>query len=115
MARRKAPDRRAHARRVEHIVIECVTPELDAGRYPVKRIVGDTVWVASTASGTLSRIDAHRPAVVATVRVGVRPYAVAADRQGAWVAVLGQPVMHASPGGSTSQQPAWLLRLCGVG
>jgi YVTN family beta-propeller protein len=78
---------------------------------------GDTVWVASTASGTLSRIDARHPAVVATVRVGVRPYAVAADRQGAWVAVLGQPVMDAPPGssGSLAQEPAWLLRLCGVG
>jgi starch synthase (maltosyl-transferring) len=32
---------------MEHIVIECVTPELDAGRYPVKRIVGDTVWVGA--------------------------------------------------------------------
>ena len=27
------------------MVIECVTPELDAGRYPVKRIVGDTFGV----------------------------------------------------------------------
>src|SRR5687768_16623978 len=25
----------------DRLVIECVTPELDAGRYPVKRIVGD--------------------------------------------------------------------------
>ena len=24
-----------------HIVVECVSPELDAGRYPVKRIIGD--------------------------------------------------------------------------
>ncbi len=27
------------------VIIECVEPELDAGRYPVKRIVGDTVEV----------------------------------------------------------------------
>jgi starch synthase (maltosyl-transferring) len=47
LATRKSPDRRASARRTEHIVIECVTPELDAGRYPVKRIVGDTVWVGA--------------------------------------------------------------------
>jgi YVTN family beta-propeller protein len=77
--------------------------------------IGDTVWVASTANGTLSRIDARRHAVVATVRVGVRPCAVAADRQGAWVALLGQPVMHALSGASPSQLPAWLLRLCGGG
>jgi sugar lactone lactonase YvrE len=80
--------------------------------------IGDTVWVASTADGTLSRIDARRPAVVATVRVGTRPYAVAADRQGAWVAVLGQPVMDVPPGRSPSSlvgAPAWLQRLCGGG
>jgi DNA-binding beta-propeller fold protein YncE len=76
---------------------------------------GDTVWVASTASGTLSRIDARRHQVVATARVGVRPYAVAADRQGAWVAVLGEPAMNALPGAASSHMPAWLLRLCGVG
>jgi sugar lactone lactonase YvrE len=77
--------------------------------------VGDTVWVASTADGTLSRIDARRPAVVATVRVGVRPYAVAADRQGAWVAVLGKPVMDSVSRASLAGLPKWLLQLCGVG
>jgi DNA-binding beta-propeller fold protein YncE len=75
---------------------------------------GDTVWVASTAAGTLSRIDARRPAVVATMHVGTRPYAVAADRQGAWVAVLGQPVMDAAPGPSPARgELAWQQRLCG--
>ena len=47
LATRKSPDRRARARRTEHVVIECVTPELDGGRYPVKRIVGDLVWVGA--------------------------------------------------------------------
>jgi len=32
---------------LEHIVIECVAPELDGGRHPVKRIAGDTVWVGA--------------------------------------------------------------------
>jgi DNA-binding beta-propeller fold protein YncE len=79
--------------------------------------VGDTVWVASTAAGTLSRIDARRHVVVATAHVGTRPYAVAADQQGAWVAVLGQPVMVHVPTGSrpsTGGALAWLLRLCGA-
>src|SRR5262245_20203073 len=40
-------DRRPATRRVEYLLIECVTPELDAGRYPVKRIVGDTVTVGA--------------------------------------------------------------------
>jgi starch synthase (maltosyl-transferring) len=47
LATRKSPDRRARARRTEHLVIECVTPELDAGRYPVKRVIGDRVWVGA--------------------------------------------------------------------
>ena len=46
MATRRA-DRRTSARRLEYIVIECVTPELDGGRYPVKRIVGDAVSVGA--------------------------------------------------------------------
>src|ERR1043166_6738511 len=32
---------------MEHIVIECVSPELDAGRHAVKRIIGDGVWVGA--------------------------------------------------------------------
>jgi YVTN family beta-propeller protein len=75
---------------------------------------GGSVWVASTGTGTLSRIDARRDAVLATVRVGERPYAVAASPQGVWVAVLGQPMMDAkvAPGGA---KLGWLLRLCGLG
>jgi len=40
-------DRRSTTRRLEYIVIECVTPELDGGRYPVKRVVGDVVSVGA--------------------------------------------------------------------
>ena len=39
-------DRRS-VRSPEHITIECVSPELDGGRYPVKRVVGDLVWVGA--------------------------------------------------------------------
>jgi starch synthase (maltosyl-transferring) len=46
VATRKS-DRRIGTRRFEYVVIECVTPELDAGRYPVKRILGDTVSVGA--------------------------------------------------------------------
>jgi YVTN family beta-propeller protein len=80
--------------------------------------IGDTVWVANTANGTLSRIDARRHVVVATVHVGTRPYAVAADGQGVWVALLGRPVtMHSSSWPSPPSPIAgllpWLVRLCG--
>ena len=40
-------DRRASTRRFEYLVIEGITPELDGGRYPVKRIVGDSVVVGA--------------------------------------------------------------------
>ena len=43
----KKPDRRFTSRGLEHITIECVTPELDGGRYPVKRVVGDVAWVGA--------------------------------------------------------------------
>ena len=32
---------------MDHSVIDCVTPELDGGRYPVKRVVGDVVSVGA--------------------------------------------------------------------
>jgi starch synthase (maltosyl-transferring) len=47
VATARRTDRRAAARRIEYLLIECVTPELDAGRYPVKRIVGDTISVGA--------------------------------------------------------------------
>jgi hypothetical protein len=78
--------------------------------------IGNTVWVANTADGTLSRIDARRHVAVATVRVGVRPYAVAADWRSVWVAVLGKPVtMHTSLAGAPppAAQLAWLQQFCG--
>ncbi|MGH3124055.1 MAG: YncE family protein, partial [Streptosporangiaceae bacterium] len=78
-------------------------------------VVGGSVWVASTGAGTLSRIDPRRDVVAATVRVGVRPYAVAAGPQGVWAAVLGRPVMmHAGPAPGKGTL-GWLLRLCGLG
>jgi starch synthase (maltosyl-transferring) len=46
VATRKS-DRRSSPRRAEYIVIECVTPQLDGGRHPVKRTVGDRVSVGA--------------------------------------------------------------------
>ena len=49
----KAKGRRGRARRTTaqggmySIVVECVSPELDGGRYPVKRLVGDTCEVGA--------------------------------------------------------------------
>ena len=73
-----------------------------------------SVWVASTAAGTLTRIDPDRDTVTATVRVGERPYAVAASPRALWVAVLGRPVtMHIPAHRTASSTIGWLLRLCG--
>jgi starch synthase (maltosyl-transferring) len=45
----RTTDRRSTSsrRRLDPIAIECVTPELDSGRFPVKRVVGDLVEVAA--------------------------------------------------------------------
>jgi starch synthase (maltosyl-transferring) len=43
----RTSDRRSPSRGLAHLIIECVTPELDGGRYPVKRIVGDVVRVGA--------------------------------------------------------------------
>jgi starch synthase (maltosyl-transferring) len=40
-------DRRFTSRRTDYLTIECVAPELDAGRHPVKRTVGDLVWIGA--------------------------------------------------------------------
>ena len=73
-----------------------------------------SVWVASTAGGTLTRVNPGRDTVTATVRVGERPYAVAASPQAIWVAVLGRPVMMRVPAHRTASSTiSWLLRLCG--
>jgi starch synthase (maltosyl-transferring) len=47
VAERKTTERRSPARAPERLVVECVSPELDGGRYPVKRIVGDVVEVGA--------------------------------------------------------------------
>src|SRR5687768_14215247 len=46
-AERKAAERKPATRGLELVTIECVTPELDGGRFPVKRVVGDVVEVSA--------------------------------------------------------------------
>jgi starch synthase (maltosyl-transferring) len=43
----RTSDRRSPTRGLAHLTIEGVTPELDCGRYPVKRVVGDVVSVGA--------------------------------------------------------------------
>ena len=45
--RRAARSGRKEPVRLDPITIECVSPELDGGRYPVKRVVGDTLVVGA--------------------------------------------------------------------
>lgn len=44
---RRAADRRTRPTALDRITIECVTPELEAGRYAVKRVAGDLVEVGA--------------------------------------------------------------------
>jgi starch synthase (maltosyl-transferring) len=46
-ARRRAPGRPAGEPALAHLAIECVAPELDCGRFPVKRILGDSFEVSA--------------------------------------------------------------------
>jgi starch synthase (maltosyl-transferring) len=51
-ARKSAPRSRSKATAAAsvappHVVIECVSPELDCGRFPVKRVVGDTLDIGA--------------------------------------------------------------------
>ena len=91
------------------------TRTIPVGGVPTGLATGaGSVWVASTAAGTLTRVDPGRETVTATVRVGERPYAVAASPQAIWVAVLGRPVMMRVPAhAAASSTIGWLLRLCG--
>src|SRR3954466_3718286 len=43
----RKPDRRTTSRGLDHVTIECVSPAVDGGRYPSKRVGGDTVWVGA--------------------------------------------------------------------
>jgi starch synthase (maltosyl-transferring) len=46
-AERKAAERTPSTRELESIAIECVAPELDGGRFRVKRVVGDVVEIGA--------------------------------------------------------------------
>ncbi len=64
----------------QRVIIHSVTPEIEGGRYPVKRVVGERVEVACTAFG-----DGHDH-----IRVAIRyKHLDAADWQTAWMTELG--------------------------
>jgi starch synthase (maltosyl-transferring) len=63
----------------KRVVIECVTPEIDAGRFPIKRIAGDTVRVEADVFA-----DGHDHV---TARLLYRPQALSS-----WTAVPMQPL-----------------------
>jgi YVTN family beta-propeller protein len=64
---------------------------IEVGDRPSNVAVGHgSVWVVNSKAGTVSRVDPARRRVDATVPVGPRPYAIAADDSGSvWVAALG--------------------------
>lgn len=73
-----------------------VSSPVRVGRAPVAIAVGRrSVWVANTASGTVTRVDSatHRP-VGHAIDVGAGPRALAADGDGVWVATAAGTVEH---------------------
>jgi Protein kinase domain len=50
---------------------------------------GSSVWVANVGTSTVTRIDARTARVAAELEVPLNPYAVVADRRGAWVTAVG--------------------------
>jgi len=46
-----------------------------------------SIWAASRSDGTVSRVDPAEDRVLATIPLGASPTALAADRDGVWVAV----------------------------
>jgi DNA-binding beta-propeller fold protein YncE len=61
----------------------------------------DDIWITSSASDTLLRLDPTTNAVAATTSVCDQPTAVAADGGGAWVACRGtQEVWHLDHAGA---------------
>jgi branched-chain amino acid transport system substrate-binding protein len=64
------------------------------------------VWVLNAGDGTVSRIDPHRNAEAATIRIGGELTGIAAGDGGVWVTVAGGP-----PHGTGSRPPSRLMPL----
>jgi DNA-binding SARP family transcriptional activator/DNA-binding beta-propeller fold protein YncE len=58
------------------------------GKDPVAVVTAaGSIWVAGRGDETVSRVDSSRARVVETIKLGAHPTALAADREGVWVAV----------------------------
>lgn len=67
---------------------QLVRATIATGADPVAVVVaGNSIWVADGAGATVSRVDPSRSMRVSTIRLGEHPTALAADRDGVWVAV----------------------------
>jgi YVTN family beta-propeller protein len=65
-----------------------VTKAISVGANPAALAVGnDSVWVANSGDGSVSRIDPRTNAVTATVAVGHRPQGIAIAAGAVWVTV----------------------------
>jgi DNA-binding SARP family transcriptional activator len=65
-----------------------VQATIAVGVDPVAVVVaGGSVWVASRSDGIIERVDSAQDRVVDATRIGASPVALAADKDGVWVAV----------------------------
>jgi hypothetical protein len=72
--------------------VRAFSPSDDARSFPLPEgphtvaAVGATAWLTSRAAGVVTRIDAGATSALQAVKVGRRPWSLAADARGVWVA-----------------------------
>jgi DNA-binding SARP family transcriptional activator/DNA-binding beta-propeller fold protein YncE len=67
---------------------QLIRTSVTVGKDPVAlAVAAGSIWVANGTDKTISRVDPSRGRPVKTIKLGVNPTAIAADRDGVWVAV----------------------------
>jgi DNA-binding beta-propeller fold protein YncE len=65
-----------------------VRTTIAVGKDPVAVVAAaGWIWVAGENDGTVSQVDPTRARLLSTIKLGAHPTALAADRDGVWVAV----------------------------
>ena len=93
--------------------IDAATSAITAGAIPLRFVPdsiaagADDIWVASSPSDTLLRLDPLTNTVAATTPVCDQPAAVAADKDGVWIACRGtREVWHLDHAGTVLSKTA---------
>jgi YVTN family beta-propeller protein len=84
------------------VTLRAIGSPIHVGRGPQRMAVDNgSLWTANSGDGTVTRIDASTGRVLATIRVGGYPDAIAAANGVVWVALWSRPTVeyHGPPGG----------------